>query len=125
MTNGIDARSTSRWPRPRSLRDHTNGGTGRALTIRSTVGQDVYQRDCLVMPPTPHPLAGRALVVTGAGRGVGRGIAQACASAGAHVVVASPSENGRETVGLIEDAGGSAAWVRCDVTVRADVDVAV
>jgi NAD(P)-dependent dehydrogenase (short-subunit alcohol dehydrogenase family) len=70
-------------------------------------------------------LAGRTIVVTGAGGGIGRGIALACAARGAHVVVASPRENGRETTELVTDRGGTAEWVRCDVTVRADIDTAI
>jgi NAD(P)-dependent dehydrogenase (short-subunit alcohol dehydrogenase family) len=70
-------------------------------------------------------LAGRVVLVTGAGRGLGRGVALACAAAGADIVVASPRENGTETVAEIESRGGSAAWVRCDATVAADVDAAV
>ena len=70
-------------------------------------------------------LAGRTVIVTGAGAGVGRGIAVAAAAEGAHLVVACPRDNGAETVGLIENGGGSAAWVACDVTRRADVDAAV
>jgi 3-oxoacyl-[acyl-carrier protein] reductase len=70
-------------------------------------------------------LAGRGVVVTGAGAGVGRGIALACASAGADVTVASPRENGADTVAAIRERGGAATWVRCDVTVPADVEDAV
>jgi NAD(P)-dependent dehydrogenase (short-subunit alcohol dehydrogenase family) len=71
------------------------------------------------------PLEGRTIVITGAGGGVGRGIAIACAMRGARVVVASPRENGEETVEIIRDRGGSAEWIRCDVTVRADVEAAI
>jgi len=70
-------------------------------------------------------LQGRGVVVTGAGGGVGRGIALACAAEGGHVVVASPRRNGEETAALITGRGGSATWVCCDVTKRADVDAAV
>lgn len=70
-------------------------------------------------------LDGRSIVITGAGRGVGRGIALACAAEGAHVVVAAPGENGLVTVADIDERGGSATWVRCDVTVRADVRHAI
>jgi 3-oxoacyl-[acyl-carrier protein] reductase len=70
-------------------------------------------------------LSGRGVVVTGAGGGVGRGIAVACAAEGAHVVVAARHESGAETVALIEQRGGSAEWVRCDVTVRSDIDAAI
>jgi 3-oxoacyl-[acyl-carrier protein] reductase len=61
-------------------------------------------------------LAGKVALVTGAGNGVGRGVAGALARAGAHVVVTSPGENGRETVELIVGRGGAASWSRCDVT---------
>jgi NAD(P)-dependent dehydrogenase (short-subunit alcohol dehydrogenase family) len=70
-------------------------------------------------------LVGRSVLVTGAGRGLGRGVALACAAAGAYVVVASPRENGAETVAEIEARGGSAAWRRCDATVAADLEAAV
>jgi 3-oxoacyl-[acyl-carrier protein] reductase len=42
-----------------------------------------------------------------------------------HVIVASPRDNGNETVEMIAANGGTATWVRCDVTVRADVEAAV
>ena len=71
------------------------------------------------------PLAGRTILVTGAGRGLGRGVALACAAADADVVVASPRENGAETVAAIEARGGSGAWTRCDATDPADVEAAV
>jgi NAD(P)-dependent dehydrogenase (short-subunit alcohol dehydrogenase family) len=67
----------------------------------------------------------KSVVVTGGGAGVGRGIALACAAGGMHVVIASPRENGAETVRLIEANGGRATWVRSDVTVRADLEAAV
>jgi NAD(P)-dependent dehydrogenase (short-subunit alcohol dehydrogenase family) len=70
-------------------------------------------------------LAGRGVLITGAGRGLGRGIALACAEAGADILVASPRENGNETVAEIEARGGSAAWARCDATAAADVEGAV
>ena len=70
-------------------------------------------------------LSGRTIAITGAGDGVGRGIALACAAQGAHLVVASPRENGRDTARLVKDRGGRAEWVRCDVTERADVEAAV
>ncbi len=70
-------------------------------------------------------LAGKCVLITGAGGGVGRGVALACAGGGASVVVASPRENGAETVDLVRERGGTAEWVQCDVTHRADVDTAV
>ena len=70
-------------------------------------------------------LDGRGVVVTGAGRGVGRGVALACAAAGADVVVAAPGDNGDETATTIRGRGGSAVWVRCDVTRLGDMTTAV
>lgn len=70
-------------------------------------------------------LAGRTIVITGAGGGVGRGIALACGARGAHVVVASPGDNGEETAELVAERGGTADWMRCDVTDRADIEATV
>ncbi len=71
------------------------------------------------------PLAGRSVLVTGAGDGIGRGAALACAAAGAFVVVAARGDNGAETVAQIEGRGGSASWSRCDVTDAREVEAAV
>ena len=70
-------------------------------------------------------LAGRSVVITGAGAGVGRAIALECAAHGATVVVAAPNRNGAETVECIVDRGGAAVWSQCDVTVAAEVERAV
>lgn len=70
-------------------------------------------------------LSGRTVLITGAGAGLGRGIALAAGKAGAHVIVTSLSENGRETAAGVEAAGGAATWVQCDVTARAAVEHAV
>ena len=70
-------------------------------------------------------LAGRTMLVTGAGAGIGRAVAVAGADEGAVVVVASPGDNGEATVDAIGARGGSARWVRCDVTQRDDVERAV
>jgi len=70
-------------------------------------------------------LSGRAVIVTGGAAGVGRGIAQACAAAGAHVVVASRRENGVEVVDEITAHGGAASWSRCDVGDRDSVAATV
>ncbi len=59
----------------------------------------------------------KVAVVTGAGSGIGRATALAFAKEGASVVVADIDDvEGAETVGLIHDAGGSAMFVRTDVT---------
>ena len=69
---------------------------------------------------------GKVALVTGAASGIGRGSALAFAQEGASVVVADVTEDGGcETVELIEDAGGRAAFVRADVSKAADVEALV
>jgi len=70
----------------------------------------------------PAPLAGRAAVVTGAGRGLGRAIALALAEAGCRVVLTARTPHElADTATLVEAAGGRAAAVVADVTSPADV----
>ncbi|TGA92426.1 SDR family oxidoreductase [Streptomyces sp. MZ04] len=65
---------------------------------------------------------GRTALVTGGGSGLGRAIALAFAAEGANVVVAGRTEGPlKETVGLIEEAGGAAIAVTADVTRSADL----
>jgi NAD(P)-dependent dehydrogenase (short-subunit alcohol dehydrogenase family) len=70
--------------------------------------------------------AGKVAFVTGAGSGIGRTTALAFASEGASVVVADVSEQGnQETARMIEDLGGRALAVRCDVTQSEEVKAAL
>ena len=71
-------------------------------------------------------ISGRVAVVTGAGSGIGRAAALAFAHEGASVVVADIDPvGGSETVGLIHDAGGTATFVRTDVTEPRSVEALV
>ena len=80
-------------------------------------------------------LRDKVAVITGAASGFGRAAALLFALEGASVVVADvlekPLAKGFEddlehaTADLINDKGGQAAFIRCDVTRRADTDAAV
>jgi len=66
-------------------------------------------------------LQDKVAIITGAGGGMGRVASQLFAKEGAEIVVAEFSEAaGRETVRLVEEAGGTATFVRVDVSKEAD-----
>ncbi|MFO1032107.1 MAG: SDR family oxidoreductase [Planctomycetota bacterium] len=67
-------------------------------------------------------LQDKIALVTGGTSGIGRATAIAYARAGAKVVVSGRREQeGKETVALIEKAGGTGLFVRADVAKEADV----
>ena len=71
-------------------------------------------------------LTGKVAFVTGAGGGIGRATAMAFAREGASVVVADVSEkDNQRTARMIEEQGGRALVVRCDVTRAEDVKTAL
>jgi NAD(P)-dependent dehydrogenase (short-subunit alcohol dehydrogenase family) len=70
--------------------------------------------------------AGKVAFVTGAASGIGRAAALAFAREGASVVAADVSEQrNRETVSLVEEHGGRALAVRCDVTRAENIKAAL
>jgi NAD(P)-dependent dehydrogenase (short-subunit alcohol dehydrogenase family) len=63
------------------------------------------------------------ILISGAGSGLGRALALRYAREGAQVCVSDMSkESAQETVQLIEDAGGEAFFMLCDITKQWDVD---
>ncbi|WP_337091964.1 glucose 1-dehydrogenase [Mesorhizobium argentiipisi] len=74
-------------------------------------------------------LANKTAIVTGASSGIGRAIALKFAAEGANIVVADmmgqPIEGGQTTVDMIRSAGGTAIYVRTDISDWNAVDALV
>ncbi len=79
-----------------------------------------------MLPNSNGNFTDKVAFVTGAANGIGRATALAFAREGANVVVADISEQGnQETAHMIEELGGRAIAVRCDVTRSEDVKAAL
>lgn len=71
---------------------------------------------------TTRLLEGKVALITGATSGIGRAAAMVFAEEGARLIIAGRRVvEGEETVRLVESAGGTARFVRADVTDEADV----
>lgn len=67
-------------------------------------------------------LAGKVIVITGSTRGIGRAMAEACAAAGAAVVVSSRTPSAvAETVTALRATGATASGIACDVSRESDL----
>lgn len=81
--------------------------TGRKLSMKTEPGS------------TNDDIRGQVAIVTGGGRGLGRAFAQSLAEAGAKVAITARTESQlKETVALIEAAGGTVLAFMADVTDR-------
>lgn len=79
-----------------------------------------------MLPNSNGNFTGKVAFVTGAANGIGRATALAFARQGANVVVADISEQGnQETARMIEELGGRAITVKCNVTQAEDVKAAL
>lgn len=71
-----------------------------------------------------HDLSGRIVLVTGGSKGLGRSICQAFGDTKATVIVnyAHSVEGAKQTVQMIEQAGGKAVAIQADITDEASVE---
>lgn len=66
-------------------------------------------------------LAGKSVVITGAGSGIGRAAAQLFAQEGAKLIIVDRSDSIHETAKLVTDAGGTVQAVSADAGSESDV----
>ncbi|OFZ11491.1 MAG: short chain dehydrogenase [Bdellovibrionales bacterium RBG_16_40_8] len=77
-------------------------------------------------PLTSYNMKDKVAFITGAANGIGRAAAMAFAQNGAHVMaIDTNTDAGTLTVAKIQEAGGSAHFLKCDVSNSADVKYAV
>lgn len=86
------------------------------------MGQDAHRLASLGVSDMDKVLEGKVALVTGATSGIGRATAVMLAKAGAKVVIAGRREKeGLQTQKLVEQAGGTALFVRTDITKESDI----
>ncbi len=75
----------------------------------------------------PADMKGKVVIVTGAATGMGRAAALEFATVGAKVAAVTGHNvaGGQETVRLIQESGGQAAFFQCDVSQEAQVEAMV
>ena len=85
--------------------------------MAQTTSHNIGQKETSMDPK------GKVAIITGGGSGIGRATALALGREGASLAIADLNEQGgRETVRLIEDGGGKAAFVDVDVAKRDDLE---
>src|SRR5207245_4603368 len=116
-------------PDSRRQRDPSAENTmGRSWIARGTVvgARHLYKHapNAIVREGWPDiDVNGKTAIITGGGSGIGRAVAVLLAHEGASVLAVGRNDaNGAETVALIEEAGGKAAWCHADVANAADID---
>jgi NAD(P)-dependent dehydrogenase (short-subunit alcohol dehydrogenase family) len=71
-------------------------------------------------------LDGKVALITGAGSGIGQATSRIFAREGAKLVLADVvEEGGNRTLKIVQDLGGNAIFVKCDVAQWSDVEAAV